>query len=112
MTTAVSQTRSARLFRRGLLAAVVAVQTYCVLHAYVGPQRYFGFQMFSEASTWQVDIVRVTRDGRHLSVYEPFFGYTWGDLAPPGLQVIDRWSVTTAGVRSSIAFLRDCLDWI
>ncbi len=114
MTTVVSQTRSARLFRRGLLAAIVVVQTYCVLHAYVGPQRYFGFQMFSEASMWQVDIDRVTRDGRRVSAYEPFFGYSWFELAPrqKGLRYIDHWFVTTAGIRSSTAFLQNCLDWV
>ena len=99
--------------RRGVFVAVIALQLFFVVRAYWAPHREFGFQMFPEASSWQADIVRVTADGRRVSVEQPWFGYEWSQLAPDrGLPTPWIQRHADDGVDNQVALLKEALAWV
>ena len=93
-------------------AAVVVTQLAFIVHAYGTPKKELGWQMFSESSQWQADVVRVMRDGRRVSVSEPFDGYWWPELAGP-LGVAVPWTLHHAdyGIDATLRDLQGTLDW-
>ena len=102
-----------RRLRRVVFVGVIALQLFFVARAYWAPHKEFGFQMFPEASSWQADVVRVTADGRRVSVEQPWFGYEWNAM------VTDRglWSPwvkkhADAGLDNQLAFLDEALGWV
>lgn len=108
-----ADTRVRRWARRATVVAFVVVQVGFVVRAYTAPHREFGYQMFPEASTWSAEIVRVTDDGRRVSVEQPWFGYEWPNLVRG--RGLDRpWAEHHAdsGVKRQLAFLGEALDWV
>lgn len=99
--------------RRLVVLLVVATQLALVVRGYSSAHRELAFQMFPEASTWQADVVRVTTDGRRVSVAEPWAGYRWDELVTmPSLQHPDVRQHADAGARSQVAYLAAALDWV
>jgi hypothetical protein len=99
--------------RRFVFVGVIALQLAFIVRAYSAPHKEFGFQMFPEASSWQADIVRVTADGRRVSIQEPWFGYDWNQLAAVralGSPWVRKHA--DAGLDNQLAFLREALDWV
>ncbi len=108
-----ADTRMRRWARRIVVAVFVVGQIGLVVRAYAAPHREFGYQMFPESSTWSAEIVRVTVDGRHVPIDEPWFGYEWSDLVRS--RGLGRPSVehhADSGLDSQIAFLGEALDWV
>jgi hypothetical protein len=106
--------RAARVWaRRIVVSIVVLLQVFFVVHAYGADHKLFGYQMFSEASTWRADIVRVTSDGRRVPIEEPWAGYAWDGLVggrglwQPGVR-----HHADHGVDEQLAYLRGALDWV
>ncbi len=108
-----ADTRVRRRARRATVVAFVVVQVGFGVRAYTAPHREFGYQMFPEASTWSAEIVRVTDDGRRVSVEQPWFGYEWPSLVRG--RGLDRPWVehhADSGVSNQLAFLGEALDWV
>lgn len=102
-----------RRARRLVVVGLVALQLGMVVRAYWAPHMEFGFQMFPEASQWQADVVRVTADGRRVSIEEPWFGYEWNDLVQGrGLGTPWRRKHADAGLDNQLEFLAEALDWV
>jgi hypothetical protein len=97
-----------------VFVAVVVLQLGLVVRAYSSDHKVFGFQMFPEASTWQAEVVRVTRDGRRVPVEQPWSGgYRWNSLlGGVGLQNPAVRHHADAGLNNQLAFLRSSLDWV
>jgi hypothetical protein len=96
-----------------LFATVVVVQLAFIVAGYSNDHKTFAFQMFPEASTWQADVVRVTRDGRRVPVSEPWAGYRWESLVPDSaLTYPDVRHHADAGLDNQLAFLRAALDYV
>lgn len=95
------------------MVGLVALQVGLVVRAYDAPHREFGYQMFPEASRWRADIVRVTADGRRVSIREPWFGYEWSDLVR-GRGLTTPWVEHHAdsGLDRQLQFLAEALDWV
>lgn len=108
-----SRTTARAWARRLVVASFVAAQLFFVIRAYSAPHREFGYQMFPEASTWRADIVRVTADGRRVSVQQPWFGYEWSELVR-GRGLTTPWLEHHAdsGIERQLTFLADALDWV
>jgi hypothetical protein len=69
--------------------------------------------MFPESSTWQAEIVRVTRDGQRTPVEQAWSGYRWNDLVGDvGLQNPAVRRHADAGLDNQLAYLRSALDWV
>jgi hypothetical protein len=99
--------------RRVVFLAVVVLQIVFVVRAYSSDHKVFGFQMFPEASTWQAEVVRITRDGRRVPVEQPWAGYRWNSLVGGvGLQDPAVRHHADAGLDNQLAFLRSSLDWV
>ena len=99
--------------RRVVVVAVVVVQLGLVARGYWSDHKEFAFQMFPESSTWRADVVRVTGDGRRVSVELPWSGYRWDELAPKrGLSYPSVRHHADAGLDNQLAFLREALDWV
>ena len=99
--------------RRVVVVAVVVVQLGLVARGYWSDHKEFAFQMFPESSTWRADVVRVTGDGRRVSVEVPWSGYRWDELAPKrGLSYPSVRDHADAGLDNQLAFLREALDWV
>jgi hypothetical protein len=99
--------------RVAVFLAVVALQLAFIVRAYSSDHKVFGFQMFPEASTWQADVVRVTRDGRRVPVEQPWAGYSWNSLVGGvGLQNPSLRHHADAGLNNQLAFLRSSLNWV
>jgi hypothetical protein len=99
--------------RRIVVVAVVLVQVMLVGRAYSAAHKEFGFQMFSEASEWRADIVRVTTKGERIPIETPWAGYSWNALA--GTRGLSNPGVrhhADAGVDNQLAFLENALDYI
>src|SRR3954451_8098311 len=97
----------------GFLAAV-ALQLAFVVRGYSADHKVFAFQMFPEASTWQAEIVRVTRDGRRVPVADSWpGGYRWNSLVG-GVGLQNPWVRHHAddGLDNQLAFLRSSLNWV
>ena len=69
---------------RLLFVAVVVLQLYFIHRGYDDPHKHFAFQPFNESDKWKAKIVRVTADGRRISVRKPWFGYPEGRDACAG----------------------------
>ncbi len=103
------RTRLAQAF----FVAVVALQAHFVVAAYDDPHSHFGYQPFSQSSTWQATIVRVLDDGSRVDVREGWEGYSWPALVQErGLDT--PWVAGTApsGVESTLAFFQQALDYV
>jgi hypothetical protein len=101
------------LSRRIIVLGVVALQLAFVVRAYSSDHKVFGFQMFPESSTWQAEIVRVTRDGQRTPVEQAWSGYRWNDLVGDvGLQNPAVRHHADAGLDNQLAYLRSALDWV
>ena len=99
--------------RRVVVLSVVAAQLFFIVRGYSTDHKPFAFQMFPEASTWQADVVRVTRDGRRVPVEQPWAGYDWAALVPDrGLSYPAVRHHADAGLGNQLAFLRSALDWV
>jgi hypothetical protein len=101
------------LARRTVVVAFVALQVAFIARGYSSDHKEFAFQMFPESSTWQADIVRVTADGRRVSVEQPWSGYRWEELVPNvGLRYPWVRHHANAGLDNQLAFLDSALDWV
>jgi hypothetical protein len=99
--------------RRTVVVVVVASQLFFVARGYWADHKEFAFQMFPESSTWRADVVRVTADGRRVSVQTPWAGYRWAELVPnEGLSYPSIRRHATAGLDNQLAFLDSALDWV
>lgn len=105
--------RIRRIGARLVFATVALGQLYFIHRADADPHKHFAFRPFQESDTFRADIVRVTVDGRRVSVREPWAGYRWHDLVRErGLAHPERLSHASSGARSVIAFLDEALDWV
>jgi hypothetical protein len=96
-----------------VVLAVVLLQVGFAARAYWSDHKEFGFQMFPESSTWQAEVVRVTSDGRRVSVEQPWFGYRWDELVQDrGLRYPQIRHHADAGLDNQLAFLDAALDWV
>ena len=107
--------RGARLPRLGaqcFFVAVVGLQLFFVVRAYDDPHSMFGYQPFSESSTWRASIVRVTDHGR-FNIRDGWEGYHWNQLVR-GRGLTAPWieSSAASGVESQLAFFQQALDWV
>ena len=94
------------------MVSFVVVQLALVVRGYRADHKEFAFQMFSEASTWRADIVRVTTDGRRVPVDEGWT-YRWSDLVTDrGLRYPEVEQHADGGLANQLAFLREALDWV
>ncbi len=99
--------------RRAVVASVVVLQLAFAARGYWADHKEFAYQMFSEASTWRADVVRVTVDGARIPVHEPWAGYRWSELvAGRGLRNPELRHHADAGVDNQLAFLAAALDWV
>jgi hypothetical protein len=98
---------------RVVFCAVIAAQLAFIVRAYFASHAFFGFQMFPESSRWRAEIVRVTRDGRRLSIKQPWSGYRWAAMVPTrGLGNPTPLHHADHGIRTTLAFLDDALDYV
>lgn len=99
--------------RRVIVAVVLVAQVFFVARGYWSDHKEFAYQMFPESSTWQADIVRVTRDGQRIPVSEPWDGYEWSQLVTGrGLTYPGRRHHADAGLDNQLAFLTEALDYV
>jgi hypothetical protein len=99
--------------RRAVVVAVVLLQLALVARGYWADHKEFAFQMFPESSTWRADVVRVTADGRRLSVETGWAGYRWDELVRDrGLSYPALRHHADAGLDNQLAFLDAALDWV
>jgi hypothetical protein len=104
---------SVRWARRIVFIGLIALQLAMVARAYWAPHKEFGFQMFSESSQWQAEIVRVTDDGGRVPIDEPWAGYEWQELVRGrGLTAPWRRQHADAGVDNQLELLGEALDWV
>lgn len=103
-----------RVARRVIFLTVVVVQLLLVVRAYDADHAFFGFQMFPESSEWEAEVVRIDATGAEHDIREPWPGdYRWGDLVRDrGLDAPWIRGHADAGVRSTLHFLREALDWV
>ncbi len=96
------------------MLGVAGFSLLTIVRGYRDPHRVFAFHMFNESSVWQADIVRVTIDGRRVSIDDPWpGGYRWATLVPErGLAYPQVRRHADAGVDSTLAFLDAALDWV
>lgn len=100
--------------RRVVFLGVILLQLFLVIRAYSADHAFFGFQMFPETSEWAAEIVRIDDDGNEHDVRGPWpGGYRWGDLVQ-GRGLSTPWSrgPADAGIRSTLHFLDEALDWV
>lgn len=100
--------------RRAVVAGVVALQAALVVRGLHSDHKEFAFRMFPESSTWRADVVRVTHDGRRVSIDEGWpGGYAWSQLVDSrGLSTPGVRRHADAGVANQLAFLDAALDWV
>ena len=96
-----------------LFVAVVATQALLAVNGYRDPHKLFAFQPFNESSTWQADIVRVTRDGERIPIDDAWSGYDWNTLVDmAALRNPDHLRHAYMGVGATLDFLDEALDWV
>ena len=99
--------------RRLIIAIVIGAQLAAVLVAYRNPHPIFGFQMFSEASSWQAEIYRITVTGDRLDVREDWPDYEWSQLVRArGLGAPFSRQHASGGLDSTFDFFQEALDWV
>jgi hypothetical protein len=92
---------------------VVMAQMGLALNGYRDPHKFFAFQPFNESSTWRADIVRVTWDGRRVSIDDDWAGYEWNALVDMNaLESPEQLRHAYMGVDATLDFLDDALDWV
>lgn len=96
---------------RLFFAGVVGLQIFFIVRAYHDPHVHFGYQPFNESSTWRAEIVRVTVDGRRLSVRDGW-QYDWNDLVRDRVDHPFDLGHADSGVDSTLVFLQHALDWV
>jgi hypothetical protein len=102
-----------RVVGRRAVVAVVALQLGFIVRGYFSDHKEFAFQMFPESSTWRAEVVRVTADGRRVSIEQPWSGYRWEELVPNvGLRYPSVRHHANAGLDNQLAFLDSALDWV
>jgi hypothetical protein len=102
-----------RVVGRRAVVAVVALQLGFIVRGYFSDHKEFAFQMFPESSTWRAEVVRVTGDGRRVSIEQPWSGYRWEELVPNvGLRYPSVRHHANAGLDNQLAFLDAALDWV
>lgn len=111
---ATGEVRSRRWWLRRLtIALVIGAQLAAIVAAYRQPHPIFGFQMFSEASSWQADIYRVTVDGDRLDVRQDWPDYEWSQLVRArGLGSPFTRRHAAGGLESTFEFFQEALDWV
>lgn len=104
--------RLRRLGAQCFFGAVVGLQLFFVVRAYDDPHSMFGYQPFSESSTWSAVILRVTDRGK-LDIRNGWEGYHWAELVR-GRGLTTPWvrSNAASGVDSQLAFFQQALDWV
>ena len=97
-----------------MIAVVIGAQLAAIAAAYRNPHPVFGFQMFSEASSWQADIYRVTTDGDRHDVRTGWpGGYDWSELVRTrGLGAPFARQHASGGLDSTFDFFQEALDWV
>jgi hypothetical protein len=101
------------LTRRAVVVAVVLLQLGLIARGYWADHKEFAFQMFPESSTWRADVVRVTADGRRVSIEQPWAGYRWDEMVQGrGLRYPSVRHHADAGLDNQLAFLDAALDWV
>ena len=96
-----------------VFVAVVVTQGLLALNGYREPHKFFAFQPFNESSTWEADIVRVTRDGDRIPIDESWSGYDWNTLVDiAALQNPEHLRHAYMGVGATLDFLDEALDWV
>lgn len=99
---------------RGFVALVLVGHGALLVRGYADPHKLFAFQPFNESSTWRADVVRVTADGRRVSIEDPWpGGYDWDELV--GWGVLEEPTVLRhaySGLDASLDFLDEALDWV
>jgi hypothetical protein len=99
--------------RRVVVLEVVVIQLGLVVRGYWSDHKPLAFQMFPESSTWRADVVRVTSDGRRVTIERPWSGYRWDALVPNrGLQYPSIRHHADAGLANQLPFLESALDWV
>jgi hypothetical protein len=98
---------------RAVFVAVVVLQLGFIVRGYFSDHKEFAFQMFPESSTWRAEVVRVTADGRRVTIEQPWAGYRWAELVPNvGLRYPSIRHHAIAGLDNQLAFLDSALDWV
>ncbi len=99
---------------RALAVGILVGQAALLIRGYWDPHAHFGFQPFPESSTWRADIVRVTADGRRISIDEPWpGGYDWDRLVRwRVLQHPERRKHAYSSLDATVDFLDEALDWV
>lgn len=97
-----------------VFATVTLAQAYFIVAAYDNPHHVFGYQPFSEASSWRATIVRVLDTGERDDIRDGWEGYLWHELIPVGrgLTFPLDWHHASTGVDSSLAFFQEALDYV
>ncbi len=100
--------------RRGIVAAVIALQISALVGAYGRPHKVFGWQMFNASSDWRADVARVTADGERHDVREPWpGGYVWAELVSGrGFDTPFLRQHAHAGLDTTIDLFQSALDWV
>lgn len=96
----------------GLLVGLVGLQAVMLVRAYGDAHAHFGYQPFNESSFWQARVERVDARGRAHSLEAGWFGYRWDDLVRDRVQRPFRWRRAQHGIRSTLVFMREALDWV
>lgn len=98
---------------KAFFAAVVLAQAYFVVAAYGDPHKFFGYQPFSESSTWEAQIVSVRADGERVDIRHGWEGYHWHQLVRDrGLNAPFEMHRAHSGVDSTLTFFQAALDWV
>ncbi|MEO0323547.1 MAG: hypothetical protein AAF447_11365 [Myxococcota bacterium] len=108
------RSRSPRhLLVAAFMALVWGAQLHFVIAAYDSPHKHFGYQPFNESSTWEAQIVRVTRDGRREDIRHGWEGYRWDELVRGrGLDVPFVRHHASYGAAATLDLFQQALDWV
>lgn len=96
-----------------IMAAVWGTQLHFVIAAYDSPHKHFGYQPFSESSTWEAEIVRITHHGRREDIRHGWEGYRWHELVRGrGLDVPFVRHHASYGAAATLDYFQQALDWV
>lgn len=109
---AAGSSRARRYTARAFCAVVLGTQLYFVLRAYHDPLKHFGFQPFSESTTWSAQIDAVGADGTRHDMVEGFAGYRWDDLVRDRVNAPSRRRHASSGIGATLYFLQHALDYV
>ncbi|MEM6955851.1 MAG: hypothetical protein AAF411_08105 [Myxococcota bacterium] len=102
-----------RAARGAFFVLIAGAQVFFVVRAYSDPHSRFGYQPFSESSTWQATIVRVLPSGERVDIRQGWAGYSWEALMPNerGLRFVFERHNASGGIASTLDFFQRALDW-